>query len=187
MSVVPRFTSSDLEALPDIDNVRYEIIDGELFVSRKPHWQHQYACGEVAACLREANRRTGRGTVIFAPGVIFAADDVSPDVVWISRERLATGADDAGHLHVAPELVVEVLSRGAANERRDRDLKLKLYSRQGVREYWIVDWRRRTVQVYRRADAALHLVATLEGEDVLTTPQLPGFTCPIAELWAPTL
>jgi len=41
--------------------------------------------------------------------------------------------------------------------------------------------------VYRRSDAALHLVATLEGEDVLTTPQLPGFTCPIAELWAPTL
>ena len=83
----------------------------------------------------------------------------------------------------APDLVVEVLSPGSTNERRDRELKLKLYSRQGVHEYWIVDWQRHNLQVYRRSEAELHLVATLEDEDTLTSPNLPGFSCRLAEFW----
>jgi len=51
--------------------------------------------------------------------------------------------------------VIEVVSPGAANVRRDRDVKLKLYSRRGVDEYWIVDWQRRQIEVYRRREAAL--------------------------------
>ena len=188
MSISPRFTSADLELLPDVDGVRYEIIDGELYVSRQPDWHHQYTCNEVAVELRNWSRQTGLGVIIPAPGLIFAADDdVAPDLVWISRERLAAVQDEAGHLRAAPELVVEVLSRGATNERRDRDLKLTLYSRRGVREYWIVDWRRQTVEVYRREQAALRLVATLGNEDALTSPLLPGFTSPVAGLWPPPL
>jgi hypothetical protein len=41
--------------------------------------------------------------------------------------------------------------------------------------------------VYRRVEDDLRLVATLTGEDTLTTPVLPGFTCPISTLWAPSL
>jgi Uma2 family endonuclease len=54
-----------------------------------------------------------------------------------------------------------------------------------VQEYWIVDWQRQAVEVYRRIEGDLRLVATLAGEDVLTTPLLPGFSCPISSLWAP--
>ena len=187
MSTSLRYTSSDLEALPSIDGVRYEIIDGDLHVSRQPSWGHQDAGSEILTALRNWNRQTGAGVAVHAPGLIFAADDdVAPDVVWISRERLATALDEAGHLRVAPELVVEVLSPGAANEQRDRELKLKLYSRQGVPEYWIVDWRRRSVQVLRREQAALRLIATLGGDDVLTSPLLPGFACPVSSLREPT-
>ena len=188
MSIAPRFTSADLERLPNIEGIRYEIIDGDLFVSKQPHWHHQYASDAVLRALWEGDRQTGWGVAISAPGLVFAADDdVIPDVVWISHARLAAVVDEAGHLRDAPELVVEVLSPGSENERRDRELKLRLYSRRGVQEYWIVDWRRRTVQVYRRELAdpstgsgqALHPVATLAGEDVLTTPLLPDFACPI--------
>ena len=186
MSTSLRFTSSDLEKFPDIEGVRYEIIDGELHVSKAPGWHHQYACDGVVVALRNWNEQTGAGVAVSGPGVIFAEDDdVIPDVVWISRERLANALDGAGHLRIAPELVVEVLSPGASNERRDRDLKLKLYSRRGVHEYWIVDWANRRVQVYRREQAVLGLVTTLEGEDALTTPLLPGFACPVADFWMP--
>ena len=82
-----------------------------------------------------------------------------------------------------PELVIEVLSPGGTNERRDREAKLKLYSRRGVLEYWIVDWRTRQVEVYRREDLALHLVATLHSTDMLTAPLLPGFSCEVATLF----
>ena len=195
MSIAPRFTSADLELLPDVDGVRYEIIDGELYVSKTPRWEHQYTCTQAAVALQTWSQQSGRGLTLTAPGLIFADDDdVVPDVVWISLERLATVVDEAGHLRAAPELVVEVLSPGAANERRDRELKLTLYSRRAcperserVHEYWIVDWRRRTVEVYRREQAALRLVATLESEDLLTSPLLPDFSCPVASLRLPAL
>jgi Uma2 family endonuclease len=49
-------------------------------------------------------------------------------------------------------------------------------------EYWIVDWRSRQVEVYRREDLVLRLVATLHPVDTLTSPLLPGFTCEVAAL-----
>jgi Uma2 family endonuclease len=188
MSISRRYTSADLERLPAIEGTRYEIIDGELHVSRQPRWEHQYACNEAAYALRDWNGLSGVGFVLSAPGLVFAQDDdVAPDVVWISRARLATALDGAGHLQVAPELVVEVLSPGATNERRDREVKLALYSRRGVDEYWIADWRRRTVDVYRRDGPALRLIVTLHDGDTLTSPLLPGFACPVSTLWAPAV
>ena len=183
-----KYTSADLELLPDIEGVRYEIIDGDLYVSKTPHAFHGYTGLRLWSELDQWNRETGTGMALPTPGLIFSPDnDVVPDVIWISRERLRYALDDAGHLRAAPELVIEVLSPGAVNERRDRELKLSLYSRQGVREYWIADWRLQMLQVYRRQEAALHLVATLGDEDVLTSPLLPGFSCAISSLWPPIL
>jgi Uma2 family endonuclease len=53
-----------------------------------------------------------------------------------------------------------------------------------VHEYWIADWRQRRLDVYRRENAALHLVATLYASDTLESPLLPGFSCPVARLFA---
>jgi Uma2 family endonuclease len=184
MSVGRRYTSADLERLPQIEGVRYEIVDGELYVSTSPDWHHQLVCTRASMALESWSLTTGDGVALIAPGLVFTPDDdVIPDLIWISRERLATSADSSGHFRQAPELVVEVLSPGRQNERRDRESKLQLYSRQGVEEYWIVDWRARTVEVYRRADGALQLVATLGDADTLTSPLLAGFSCPVTRLW----
>ena len=183
MATSLRWTSSDLEVLPD-DGKRYEIIDGELYTSKQPHYHHQYVCSEILGQLRDWSKKTGLGRVIFAPGLIFAEDnDVVPDVVWISDKRLGTALREDGKLHSAPDLVIEVLSPGLANEKRDRDAKLKLYSRRGVEEYWIVDWLARKVEVYRRENAALHLIATLNESDTLQTPLLQGFSCLVGSLF----
>jgi Uma2 family endonuclease len=178
-----RWTTADLELLPDSSN-RYEIIDGELFVTRAPHWGHQKASGNTYAELRDWSIVTDLGEAVQAPGVIFSdADNVIPDVVWISKSRLATGLDEAGHLTIAPELIVEVLSPGVQNEQRDRQTKLKLYAERGVQEYWILDWRLQQVEVYRRQPIMLKLMATLLVGDDLTSPVLPGFTCPVTRLF----
>lgn len=124
------------------------------------------------------------GETVATPGVIFDdADNVIPDVVWISHQRLAVGVDEEGHFTIAPELIVEVLSPGAQNERRDRETKLKLYAERGVQEYWILDWRTQQLEVYGRQDAFLKLVATLFSSDVLTSPILPNFSCAVAEFF----
>ena len=100
-----------------------------------------------------------------------------------SATRAVPSAGADGHLHAAPELVIEVLSPGGTNERRDREAKLKLILARGVLEYWIVDWRTQQVEIYRREIFALHLVATLHPTDMLTSPLLPGFSCEVATLF----
>jgi Uma2 family endonuclease len=64
-------------------------------------------------------------------------------------------------------------------------LKLDLYDRFDVLEYWIFDPERRTVQVYRRAAEGLRLDAELSAAagDVLTSPLLPGFSPPLAAVF----
>jgi Uma2 family endonuclease len=179
-----RWTTQDIEALPDNEWVRYEIVDGELFVTRSPHHKHQQLAGRIFAALDQWAVGSGLGEASIMPGLIFSdADNVSPDVVWGSHDRIAQIQDEAGHFQGAPELVVEVLSPGKANEDRDRSAKLKLYSIQGVEEYWIVDRMAQRVEVYRREQAQLTLVATLLAQDAITSPLLPGFACAVAPLF----
>lgn len=179
-----RWTSSDLEVMPFEDGSRYEIIDGELCVSKQPSWHHQQVCTQISGLLNDWDLRTGAGETNNAPGVIFAEDDdVAPDVVWVSRERLPKILGDDGKLHGAPELIVEVLSPGATNERRHRQAKLKLYSRQDVKEYWIVDWLAPTIEVFRREGDTLRPAGTLSGDAVPESPLLPGFAAPLHRIF----
>ncbi|HKV42550.1 MAG TPA: Uma2 family endonuclease [Blastocatellia bacterium] len=103
-----------------------------------------------------------------------------PDLVYLSNERrkqVATGDRIAG----APELVVEILSPGAGNERRDRHSKRQLYRKYGVKEYWIIDPRSPSIEVYRTA--RLKLTATLAAHDEITTPLLPGFQVLVKDIF----
>ena len=184
MVTTMRWTTADLDLMPD-DGKRYEIIDGELHVSKQPNWGHQLVVVRIAGILDEWSLRTGAGQANAAPGVILSNENaVAPDVVWVSAARLPLVLAADGHLHGPPDLAVEVLSPGVKNVGRDREAKLKTYSIFGVREYWIVDWPRQAMQVYRRHQAALTLVQTLQGDDEITSPLLPGFTVPLSQFFA---
>ena len=185
-----RFTIDDLENFPD-DGSRYEVIDGELHVSTAPHFEHQIIINNVNVPLVLWCEETANGSTLCGAGVIFSRhDSVIPDIMWFSDERLLaasvspiTGERD-GKFHLAPDLAIEVLSPGKVNEDRDRETKLTLYSRRGVREYWIVDRFTRTVMVYRRTAAAeLDLAATLTDRDMLSSPLLPGFAVPVERVF----
>jgi len=176
------WTSRDLELLPDTE--RYDIVDGELYVSKQPHWQHQFACVRISMFLQLWSDQTQLGMVNYAPGVIFTDDnDVVPDLVWISQEQLETALEADGQLHSAAELFIEVLSPGSENARRDREVKLKLYSRRGAQEYWIVNWQQQRIEIYRRQEGILTLDETLGAADTLVSPLLPGFSCQISQIF----
>ncbi|NJN72560.1 MAG: Uma2 family endonuclease [Limnothrix sp. RL_2_0] len=178
-----RWTSADLEFFPD-NGDRYEIIDGDLYVTRAPHWKHQDAITNLCKALANWTSAHQKGKVLSTPGLIFAGEDnVIPDLVWISDEKLATSVDESGHFTAAPELIIEVLSQTARDISRDRQVKLKLYSRVGVKEYWIVDWQRKTVEIYRRSQTRLELICTLFVEDELSSPLFPEFSLKVAEIF----
>ena len=175
-------TSVDLMNFPD-DNKRREIIDGELYVSTQPHWYHQVLCTRLGHFLGEWSDSSGSSQAAVAPGLIFAEDDaVVPEEVWASQERLARILE-GGKLNAAPELVIEVLSPGKKNIARDRETKLKLYARRDADEYWIADWPRHAIEIYRRNSDTLALAATVGPGDTLTTPLLPGFAVALDRLF----
>ena len=172
--------------MPYVEGARYELIDGELYVSTVPPYTHQVTCGRLIAALNTWSRTETAGEAVGGPGLVFdRANSVIPDVVWVRRSRMAQALGAEGNLHQAPDLVIEVLSPGTINTARDRELKLGLYSQRQVPEYWIVDWQGRQVEVYRRDGDALAAITTLTESGVLTSPSLPGFALPLARLFAP--
>jgi Uma2 family endonuclease len=177
------WTSADLELLSD-NGKRYEIINGELYVTRAPHNKHQKTCGRFFTVLDIWSRATQLGETELGAGLIFGDnDDVIPDVIWMTKDKYTALIDDTGHFRGAPDLVIEVLSAGTENEKRDREVKLKLYSSRGVLEYWIADWRAKQIQVYRRENGILKLAMTLFASDALTSPLLPEFSCVISQIF----
>jgi Uma2 family endonuclease len=137
------WTVDDVHALPD-DGKRYEVIDGELFVTAAPSWRHQEAALAIYALLRDYLRRERVGHALIAPAdVIFSPRRaVQPDVfvVPLFHGRRPERFEDVGHLLVA----IEVLSPSTA--RADRVAKRTLFRDEGVDEYWIVDLDSRVVE-----------------------------------------
>ena len=179
-----RFTTRDLELLPENEWIKYEILDGELYMTRAPHASHQNTCGNIYYELKTWSILHNLGRPFTTVGVLFSEyDNVIPDVIWISNERLELLLDESGHFTGAPELIVEVLSAGKSNEDRDKEAKFQLYANYEVREYWIVDWRLQQMQVYRRENDTLKLIGTFFSEDTLTTPLLPDFSCVVSKFF----
>jgi Uma2 family endonuclease len=173
-STLPPLTIADLEATPD-DGNRYELIDGEIFVSRAPSYFHQSVLMNIAFAFLDYLRTNPIGKILPGVGVIF--DDhngVVPDLVFLTHERRRKILG-VGRLQAAPEIAIEILSPGSSNERRDRHIKRNLYSERGVSEYWIVDPENRAVEIYRRGEGGLEFFASLRGADTVTSEVLPGF------------
>src|SRR5262249_34121297 len=144
--IQPIFTITDLEAMPD-DGNRYELMEGEIYVSRAPSLTHQRVLRNLIGVFQIylSRHRNRIGEVVPGPGVVFDEHNgVIPDLVFISRERgpeIVSGERLIG----ASDLAVEILSPGAENKRRDRNIKRRVYAKFGVKEYWIIDPEKRSV------------------------------------------
>jgi len=178
-----RLTNADLEAAPE-DGNRYEVIDGELFMSGPPAYTHQATLVNIVVGLHNYLSQYPIGEILPGVGVIF--DDytgVIPDLIFITNERLRKTLK-GGRFHGAPEIIIEILSPGESNERRDRYVKRSLYAARGVAEYWLVDPENQTVEFYRRnqADELVFDQSILENDE-LTSSLLPNFSVRVDTLF----
>lgn len=177
-----RLTYDDLLALPD-DGLRHELIAGEHFVTAAPFTKHQRALLKLARVLAELVERQDLGEVLIAPVdvVLSPRDVVEPDLLFVSKERAALITER--NVPGAPDLAVEVLS--PSTRRLDLRLKLDLYERFGVREYWIVDPDRETVTIHRHTGDGFTAPAELSAAagDHLASPLFPGLHTPLAAIF----
>ncbi len=181
--IEPLLTIADLEAMPD-DGNRYELFEGELYVSRAPSLSHQIILANLLAVLKSYLLSNPIGQAVPTPGVIFDEyDSAIPDLVFISHESMRQLVNDE-KINGAPELAVEIVSPGKENARRDRVVKRQVYAKHGVSEYWIVDPLSRSLEVYRLQNKTLMLMATLMDEDEVVSSLLPDFKCTVSQIFA---
>ena len=141
-----QITWQDVQQLPD-DGHRHEAMEGELYVTPAPTFRHQRISQRLELALIRLLEQPHHGIVVHAPiGVEFpdTGEGVQPDIVFVSearRDRIV-----AEGIRGAPDLVIEILSPTTAT--RDRGVKRKLYERQGVEQYWIVDPEAEAVEMW---------------------------------------
>jgi Uma2 family endonuclease len=179
MPIDIRLNYEDYCLLPN-DGKRYEIIDGELFVTPSLLRRHQLVLANLLYYLTDFVKKHNSGAVYPAPfDVVFSQYDVvEPDILYISKARASVITEK--NVQGAPDLVVEVLSESTA--KIDRTTKLKLYARYGVAEYWVIDPVTYSAEIYRLVPGGYELAAPLDSSQSLTSPLLPGFTLPLTRL-----
>ncbi len=171
-----RYTFADV--LTWDENERAEIIDGEPVMMAPPSRAHQEISGELFRQL--ANFLEGKKCRVYAAPFavrLFEKDGevpedvdtmVEPDIsIVCDRDKL-----DKHGCKGAPDMVVEILS--PSTQRHDRLVKLDLYQRAGVREYWIVDPDSSTVQVFLQNGNSLQLHEVYDQEGVAKVKVLDG-------------
>jgi Uma2 family endonuclease len=174
-----RFTYEDYVQLPD--DRRYEVIDGELFLTPAPTPYHQIVAKRLGFLLDEHVQSRRLGELFLAPCdlVLSNIDVLQPDVFFITEERRSIIGEK--HITEAADLVIEVLSPATAD--RDRVKKAARYAKFGVREMWIADPATRTIEVLINASGALRREALFGADEVLVSLLLPGLEIPLARIF----
>lgn len=156
-----RLTRADLAETPD-DGYRYEIIDGELFVTPAPSTRHQTILGDLYLRLRQACPPDLR--VLFAPYAVGLAEDteIQPDLLVAARTAF-TDKD----LPEAPLLAVEILS--PSTRRTDLVLKRDRLERAGCPSYWVIDPAGPRLTAWQLVDGSYVEVADVGPDDTWST------------------
>ena len=164
------------------DEQRYEIFEGDLSMAPAPDSDHQKSVGDLFVAMKLHVADRGLGEVFVAPLDVVLDDRnvVQPDILFVSKER--EGIVQKRGIAGAPDLVVEIISPGSL--RRDRHLKLKLYERFRVREYWIVDPANRSVEVLELKEGRYDLESFAVGTGRVVSKVISEFELPVETLFS---
>lgn len=165
------YTWDEIKDWPE-SAARTELVEGELVVSPTPGRSHNYAASRLALILGAWVFDHQLGEFFAQPFSVVLAPDLTfePDLCFVSKEREELIGEQA--ITGPPDLVVEIVSE--SNRTHDTVVKFEKYALYGVREYWLVDLRERTVSTWREADGAYQLIGRATGQEHVTTDVLSG-------------
>ncbi len=156
------------------DEKRYEILSGELIEMSSPSSEHQIITGNLSSLIWVFLKENNLGQMIPSPiDVIFDENNTfQPDIVFISNENKQI-IQERG-IFGAPDMVVEILSK--STKKKDRGLKFKAYKKFGVREYWLVDPGKRSMEVFVLEKSEFTLYCSVHNDDPLKSRIFPSFS-----------
>ena len=158
-----------------------ELSEGCIEVLPTPTKLHQRMVRFLSFLIQEFVSARGLGEVLFAPLPVrlWPGTFREPDIVFVRPER----GEYAGQPEGA-DLVMEVLSPGEENRRRDVEIKREEYARAGIPEYWIVDPEGRRVTVLVLEGATYREHGAFGPDDTATSATLAGLAVSVADLFA---
>jgi Uma2 family endonuclease len=173
------WTYEDLFSLPN-DGRRYEIIEGELYEMPAPNWDHAVTILNLLLLLAPVVQALG-GRLATAPVNVFfpGADPVQPDIL-VLLPGWGGQLQQRGPQGV-PDLLIEIIS--PFNPDHDLMTKRALYSRAGVREYWIVDPAKQTVEILALDRGRFRTQQIASGTDQVSSPLLAA-SFPVTAIFA---
>lgn len=174
----PKLTYEDYAKTPDDE--RWELIDGELFMSPSPKRAHQRSQMTLGSRMSFFADENDLGEVYSDFDVVLSdTDTVRPDLLFVSKERLHIITAD--NVQGTPDLVVEIRSESTA--RRDWTTKRDLYERHGVREYWLADPEAATIAVLLLDERELKVTGVHSEGDTLSSAMMSGFSIALADIF----
>jgi len=176
------WTLDDWLKLPE-DGYRYEVISGELYMSPPPRIEHQRASLRLVTKLNSFVVEHNLGEVFAAPiGVQLPNQEVplQPDIIFIQAARQEIIGEET--VEGAPDLIIEILSPG--NWLYDRRTKMRVYQEGGVREYWIVEPRTQTIEVYILEEGTFLLTGQYQAGEKAVSQVVAGFEIPVADVFS---
>jgi Uma2 family endonuclease len=169
----------DLAEMPD-DGQRYELLQGELFVSPAPGGNHQLVLGELHGHFFILLKKHPVGRAVVAPcDVRLSPNDlVQPDLIFFRNEQIEQFSNKS--FSGAPAFVIEVISPSTGSY--DRGRKAALYMQWGVEEYWIVDPDKKRILVHTAAEyTSMPRIVT---SGIIVSSVVPEYTIDLVELFA---
>ena len=159
----------------------FELIAGEIVTKAYPTATHQTVLFELTLLIGSHVKINKLGKVFFALfGVVLEPNtDVQPDLFVVLDANLPKLQEDG--FFGAPDLVIEIISPSSI--KLDRNTKFKLYERTGVAEYWIVDTKHQSIEVYGRQGSGYDLVSFAVEKGAVESSVLTGLSVEVAEVF----
>ncbi len=172
MTTSTRLTLEEFLAMPDIDERRLELIDGEVYEKRSPRWGHGRLALLIGGVLDEFGYAAVEPRAVIHPAPDRGPSSPLPDVAFYRDNP----PDDDDWMRRPPDIAVEILSKDQS--RRDMLPKVGIYRGSGVPVVWVVDPERTSVDVYEH-----DIRRTLSSDDALTCSLIPELHLPLVDLF----
>ena len=164
------------------EDAYYELINGHIVKKSSPTPLHQEISQNLNILMDGFVRKKQLDKVYVTPTDVFLNkhSHVIPDILFIKKENLQIVDYKNGILGV-PDLIVEIISPSSVLI--DREDKKLVYENAGVKEYWLIDPRYRTIEIYENKNGRFKVVSSAVDEGKVQSVLLEGFEAEIKELF----
>ena len=177
-----KITVSEFNDMEFEEGYIYELINGDIMRRTSPNLDHQEVSMALSTFINTFVLANKLGKLYAAPTDVSLTefDLVVPDLVFISKDNPAV-QKNSRCIEGTPDLIIEILSKGT--QKVDRGKKMTQYRINKVKEYWIIDPRNQTLEVYELQDGFFEMISYAEESGEIESNVLEGFKLEITTIF----